>query len=104
MEEFILRNGFNLVVALVTIGSIYSMLNTGLKQNAADIKRLMSGQERQDGNIVRIDKELVRLARDVESGDRRLTEITTSLKEAIQASEARVIAHVDTLIERLSKE
>lgn len=103
MEEFFIRNGLPLLVLVVGLVAGYAVRNFKTEAHGREIDSLKKSRIDHAADIVRLDKEVALVRQEIHANDRRATELIASLKEAINASEARVIAHVNRLIESLGE-
>lgn len=101
MEEFLLRNGLPLLVLVVSAVAGYAVGNYKTESHGREIQSLKKSRVEQAADIVRLDKEVALVRQEIQANDRRASELMVSLKEAITQSEARVIQHVNRLIESL---
>lgn len=103
MEEFLIRNGFSLVVLIVSGVAGYAVGNYKTESHGIEIASLKKSRMEQAADLVRLDKEIALARQEIHANNARATELIASLKEAIAASEARVIAHVNRLVESLGE-
>lgn len=103
MEEFLLRNGLPLLVLVVSAVAGYAVGNYKTESHGREIQSLKKSRAEHSADIVRLDKEVALVRQEIHANDQRARELIASLKEAITQSEARVIGHVNHLVESLGK-
>ena len=103
MEEFFIRNGLQMLILVAGLVGGYAVRNFKTESQGREIDSLKKSRMDHAADIVRLDKEVALVRQEIQANDRRASEFMASLKEAITQSEARVIQHVNRLVESLGK-